>query len=183
MIPRDDQKGDGMRQFSERLRRDDGGFSLAEMLVALVLIALVFSGLVASIISGLKSVQKSNRQVAANQLVNEVLENLRTQPLVVVAPPAGHTTATNSLPAVNRRSVGYTAAVTRTWVDSPCNNVLSAPASPHDYLELRVDISWSDKTGTTKTHRVDSIRTPLEGEQMPGGTSYAPVQVDALASC
>lgn len=171
-----------MRQLAERLRRGDGGFSLAEMLVALVLIAVVFSALVASIISGLTSVQKSNRQVAANQLANEVLENLRTQPLAVVAPPAGQTTAANSL-AVNRRSVDYTAAITRTWVDSACNNIVSAPPSPHDYLEVRVDVSWPDKSGTTKTHRVDSIRTPLEGEQMPGGTSYAPVQVDALAPC
>lgn len=177
------RRATGMRHLAERLRRDDGGFSLAEMLVALVLIALVFSGLVASIISGLTSVQKSNRQVAANQLANEVLENLRTQPLAVVAPAASTITATNTLPAVTRRSVAYTATVTRTWVDSPCNNLVGAPASSRDYLVLRVDISWRDKGGAMKVHRVDSIRTPLEGEPLPGGTTYAPVQVEALAPC
>ncbi len=170
-----------MPQLAERLRRDDGGFSLAETLVALVLIGLVFSGLVASIVSGLTSVQKANNQVAANQLANEVVENLRTQSLAIVAPASAATPETNTLPAVTRRGVDFVATVTRTWVDSPCNNLLAAPASPRDYLVLRVDVAWQAKDGVTKTHRVDTMRTPLEGEAMPDGTTYAPVQVGALA--
>lgn len=170
-----------MRQFAERLRGDDGGFSLAEVLVALVLIALVFSGLVASIISGLTSVQKGNAQVAANQQVNEVIENLRTQSLAIVAPAVTGTQVSNTLTPVIRRGLSYSTTVTRTWVDSPCNNAVSVPASPRDYLLLTVEVSWTAKSGDTKQHRVDTIRTPLEGEPLPDGTTYFPIQVETIA--
>lgn len=176
------RRATGMRQLAERLRRDDAGFSLAETLVALVLIALVFSGLVASIVSGLTSVQKGNAQVAANQLANEVIENLRTQSLAVVAPPDPTTPASNVLPGVTKRGVTYVATITRTWVDSPCNNDGVAPPSLRDYLQLNVEIAWRTKGSATQTLDVDTLRTPLEGEPMPDGTTYAPVQI-ATSAC
>lgn len=156
-----------------RRSRCDDGMSLAEVLVALLLIGLVLASMVAALVGGLRSVQHGNGYVIATQLVNERLETLRTRVFTAVAPAGTATTATTTESPVVRNGISYTLSWTSTWVDSPCNN---SSTSARDYLRLQVQIQWRIRNGALRTLSAETLRAPSPVD----GTAFTPVRVDTL---
>lgn len=64
-------------RLTARLTADDQGFTLVEMMVAILLLAIIFSALVTVIVTSLTSMQREEQRVRATQLAQEELERIR----------------------------------------------------------------------------------------------------------
>lgn len=160
----------------------DAGFTLVEMLVAIVLIGLVMAAMATGSLSAFGSVRSSNGQAAANQLANETIEQLRAAPFNTVAPPG---TSLSHAPALAPRTVkGLTLTPTATvaWVNETCNDTAAA-ASLYDYLRLTVVVTWQ-VSSATKSLTVESFRMPGTLYRSPISTVTEPQQTTVrVESC
>ena len=152
----------------------DEGYTLVEMLVALVVLGLVMSGLASACIASLTSTRSATGQVAANQFATEVIESLRAQAFDALAPPGTATVSSPTYPPRTVKGITYTAAVNVSWRDDPCNGSATAAAT-YDYLRLNVVASWTVNQ-KAKSLTVDSFRTPGTLYRSPLSTPTAPLQ-------
>lgn len=64
-------------RLTARLAADDRGFTLVEMMVSILLLAIIFSAMVTVIATSLRSMSREEQRVRATQLAQEELERLR----------------------------------------------------------------------------------------------------------
>jgi len=170
------------------LATDEQGFTLVEMMVAILLLAIIFSAMVTVIVTSLTSMQREEQRVRATQLAQEELERIRaiewdcaaidSTDADYAATYNGNTTvvldaAECSEPAIapdpspTVRSVdGIDYTVTRNvyWMDDPQDDpAVGADPEPQDYKEFAVDVAWTFR-GEAYTYSNTSTRVPTVEE-------------------
>jgi len=122
---------------------DDGGFSLVELLVTMVIIGTVLIGLIGVQLTAMRTVALSKQRQQAVGLANQAIEELRALPYLTVA--GGLSTADLTGDPNIRGGLlqpGYSSAVNETLVTSIGQS--TAPLYPH------VQPSTSTKVGNTQ---------------------------------
>lgn len=161
---------------TKRATGSDEGFTLVEMLIALVILGFVMMAMASVAVGSFGSVRSSNAQAVANQVANEVIEELRSRPFDSVSPPG---TSTQYSPVLGQQTVKgttFTPTATVLWVNDPCNGPASGTTrASYDYLRFNVVVAWSVK-GTAKSVTVDSFRRPGNLYRSPLSTIAEPQQ-------
>ncbi len=122
-------------------RRSEAGFTMIEVMVAVLLTAIAVIGLVGLYRVQTRSAGYSRRSTEASVLAGDKLEQLRTE--AISAPGGGTETGLDSRGVA---SVG--GPFSRTWT-------ITQPAT--DQWKLQVDVTWDDD-GTMRTLTVNSLR-------------------------
>lgn len=189
-----------IRSIRERMR-DDDGFTLVEMISALIVLTVALSGLAAAAIAGVRSTQSSAVRSAALELAQQELERLRTMDWDYVGHYAdesgwgsGYASGESlvkvsaSTPSPRPADVPYLAAVDHV-VDGVTYQVTtrvtwagSSSTSPNDGTtyaakRLSVSVSWTYK-GKTDTVSLQGLRSPNAREvKPPGSVTYTAIQI------
>lgn len=168
-----------------RLTGDQQGFTLIEMMVAILLLAIIFAAMVSVIITSLTSMQREEQRVRATQLAQEELERLRAiewdcaaidssdpdynatyngNTTVILDPAECGDPSVAPDPSPTVRAVdGIDYTVTRNvyWIDDPADGTAATgtDSDPQDYKEFRADIAWAFR-GETYTYANTSTRVP-----------------------
>jgi prepilin-type N-terminal cleavage/methylation domain-containing protein len=131
-------------------RRD--GFSLLEVMIALVILAIGVLGATTGQIMAMKLSNSSRHATLAMQLAEEQLELLQSMSATEIKSLGSGNDPDNPLdPDPND---GATMAFDRRWIitaDSPEANVIS----------LEVEVDWIDGLGRTRTTALQSIKADL----------------------
>src|SRR3954470_1803171 len=152
-----------------RLRHDDSGFSLIEVLVSALLVA-VLAGSTLSVISGsgnASAAQRSRSQ--GSSVARAVHEALRTQSPATIA---GYVTAAPAdPPPITRNGITFTSHTTAAWVDETSGGAsCTGTANVTRFVRLTTTTSWRgrDATGaTTATSKVSSLTgIPADGGRL-----------------
>ncbi|HEX8003956.1 MAG TPA: type II secretion system protein [Mycobacteriales bacterium] len=195
----------------ERLRvtRDEEGFTLIEMMVALVVISIVFAASAGFLITSIKTQSVNERRVRATQVGNRAIEDLRALPWSVLgfyatdpgyqATVSGSATVTLTMPASGVRDsraplpgtqtltdggVTYQRTLNILWFDDPGDGTGGADADgdTHDAKLLRAALTWN-VAGSAKALTVQGLRAPTIEEVVPKAQAAVnPFQVQSFAA-
>lgn len=167
------------------LRTDERGFTLVEMMVAILLLAIIFTAMVSVIITSLTAMQRDEQRVRATQLVQEELERLRaiewdcaafdaSDPDYVSTYNGNETVSLDPAecsdptispdPSARVRTVDgidYTVVPHVYWMDDPEDGTDAAgtDTDPQDYKEFAVEVTWTLR-GQTYTYANTTTRAP-----------------------
>ncbi|MDQ1710953.1 MAG: hypothetical protein QOE45_403 [Frankiaceae bacterium] len=137
----------------------DGGFSLVEMMAALVVLGLIFAAVLGVLTTSIKSTRQNRNRVAASNLAARELEITRnafySKNVGPRAVQAGLVLNPNPLPGgtagqtLNVDGVQYTVRRTSAWqsqgaASSPCDGGASGQLQ---YLHVTVTVAWTGMTG------------------------------------
>ena len=120
-------------------RRTEGGFTMVEVLIAVLLSVIAVIGVIALFITETKAASYSRRSSEATSLATDKLEKLRTMA----------TATTTGSPETGIDAQGNTGGVfERSWA-----------VTTTTYTDLTVKVGWDDDTSETTTCSVDSTCT------------------------
>lgn len=165
----------------QRYAKDDGGFSLIEMVVSIFILSITLLALLSTLITSLRAAQENEARVRATALSNELLERMIAQPWdrlglyvdeapdltlegqqVVLLPGTRDASASPPDPvpradeSVVRDGRDYTVRRWVTWVDD---------GGGQDFKRLVVELEW-DVRGSARTMRTESLRSPDPDERV-----------------
>lgn len=196
-----------MRERLRAVAAREGGISLIEMLVAILILGVALAAFAGSMISSVRAVAQDQRLIVANALATEVVEEiqgLRWDDAAffedeAVAQLGGTTfegedlvlmddtrTAGSSVPLPVETIVrdGYEYTVTRaiTWVDDDADGLGGADSTgdTQDYKRITVTLEWS-VGGTSRDLRVSALRS-AETRERPlrvEATDFVDLDTDA----
>jgi len=129
-----------MRHRPSRRRRRAGGFTLVEVLVALVLFAIVASGLAAFAVQSIRRTSDTRSATGAVLLAQQQLENLRSLEYVDIV---------GGITSANLNGMEYTI---NTDVDD------DVPAA--NMKQVRIDIDWDSPLGQ-RNYVLETILTDI----------------------
>jgi len=192
-----------LQYWRNRIRRDDAGISLVEMLVALVVTSIAFTALAAAILTGVRSAQTATVVTGGNQLASEQVERLRAidwsllghyadepgwgsgyyggENLVKVAAttPSPRPVEVPYLAAqtVTIKNVAYSVTTRVTWAGSS----VGTPNTGATYASKRITVTvTSNFRGQTRTSTQTALRTPNAKEMKPPSAAGAtPISITA----
>jgi uncharacterized protein (TIGR02598 family) len=122
-----------------------GGFTLVEVLVAVVIMATVISGSILVIEQGFKSLDMARNTTIAAQIIQSEMENLRLQ----------NWSAISTLPASEAVDIsGVIGTTTRPANDFTCSLAASAVSGQTDLMQLTVTVAWVGLD--LRSHRLSS---------------------------
>ena len=191
-------------RLTARLAANEQGFTLVEMMVAILLLAIIFSAMVTVIVTSLTSMQREEQRVRATQLAQEELERIRAiewdcaaidstdadytvtyngNTTVVLDPAMCSDPSIAPDPSPSVRSVdGIDYTVTRNvyWMDDPQDDpAVGVDPEPQDYKEFAVDVAWTFR-GESNTYSNTSTRVPT-AEEVPLSSAAAPTTFEITA--
>lgn len=148
-----------MRALREKLRRrDDDGFTIAEVMVALLIFALMSTGSIYATISMLQVTRDArNRQVAANLAAQEIDAVRAAQDVMTVVD--------NSVTSVQNGTTFYMSR-TSSWV--PASGAGSSPCGASDgganlrYKEVTVSVTWDGMRSQTSPVTSNTLLNPRD---------------------
>jgi prepilin-type N-terminal cleavage/methylation domain-containing protein len=171
----------------------DSGVSLIEVMVAMLIFAIVSSGVIATLSLSVKETRDGRNRVQAAQLAARELEIARNQFTSTAAGGGPDSLALNAVRNPSPLAVGgtvgrplvvdktaYTVVRTARWTGSASG----AGVSPCDsgatdrlvYLHVRVEVTWG-QMGDTPPVVSDTILTPRSGAQTGTATGHIAVKV------
>jgi prepilin-type N-terminal cleavage/methylation domain-containing protein len=171
---------------------DDAGVSLVEVMVAMLVFAIVSSGVIATLTLSVKETRDGRNRVQAAQLAARELEITRNQFTSTATGAGPASLALNAVRNPNPLPGGtagqplvvdntrYTVVRTARWTGSAAG----AGVSPCDsgatdriaYLHVRVEVTWA-QMGDTKPVVSDTLLTPANGGQTGTATGHIAVKV------
>lgn len=170
---------------ARRLRQvaaDDAGFTLVELLAAMVVFAIMSSAVIYALIAAAASTRGGRNRVVAANLLQQTMEQLRIAALRsggLASIALGTTSCTGSACPLSAvvDNVPYTIRQTARWVASSTATSACSPGGSSRYAFLRVSLkaTWPD-IGATRPVRSDSLFTPALGDT-DLATGSLPVQI------
>ena len=163
-----------------RIRRrleGEGGITLVEMLIAIIVLGLILTGLATTLMASLVSLHSDELRVRSTQLANQVVEDLQAAPWDQVgfyeddtgyqAEFDGQDTVTlgserngNAGPVpqrlIERSDVEYTVTTNITWVEGSGEGEARMKA-------FDVHLAWEER-GSPRNHSVRAVRSPTPSE-------------------
>ena len=189
---------------------DEHGFTLVEMMVAVMLLGIILAAMASVIITSLTAVQRDEYRVRATQLGQEELERLRALEWDCVAFDPGDSDyiatyngnetvdldpaacsdpsiAPDPSPTViTVDGIDYTVVPHVYWIDDPEDDpATGSDPAPHDFKEFHVAVSWTLR-GTNysyenTTTRVPTVEeVPLEAASAAAGFEIVSAEVDPV---
>lgn len=181
-----------MRRRLTATRSDEQGFTLVEMMISILILAIILTAMASVLITSLTSMQREEQRVRATQLAQEELERIRAIEWDCAAfdpSAAGYTTpdpvSGNATVALDAEcsdptiapdpqpfvrgvdGIDYTVALAVYWIDDDVDGTAATgDADPHDYKEFRADVSWNIR-GDAFSHSDSSTRVPTVEEVPP----------------
>jgi prepilin-type N-terminal cleavage/methylation domain-containing protein len=139
----------------------EAGFTMAEVMVAMMVFAIISVGVAAGIINSLVLTQDGKARTVALQLASERLDVERQQSDIFAVNGGQITTSTPKTVG----NVGYTIVETANWADAsgavnPCG--LSGPTTALANKSVDVTVSWSSRSkfGKTAPVRMTALISP-----------------------
>jgi prepilin-type N-terminal cleavage/methylation domain-containing protein len=184
---------------------DDDGFTLVELMVAIVVIGLVAMSFLGLTVSTLSSARWHEARAHANQFAQDALEKIVAQPwssIGLYAADTGYTATGNggettvTLTASPRAAsvplplavtvsggISYSIRTDITWRDDASDGVGAADANgnTNDMKHVAVSLTWVSGT-RTGTLSLDDLRSPTATEVTPSGATALTVTVSAPAT-
>lgn len=153
-----------------RLRGDEG-FTLLEVMAALLVFVIVSTATVSLLILGLRTVRENTARVQAATIARTQLDSLRQRGAALV--PVGVSTG-----APTGTSARFTVRTTSQWVglDQGATSACTAQSPGQAYLRVAIDVSSPDLKGP---QRLESLIIPEPGEG-PGAALTGPTGALAL---
>ena len=153
----------------------ESGMTLLELVVAMSIMALMMTGIAATVGSGFTLVRNNrNRDVAAN-LASQEMDTVRE---------LASSSFTSLAPAVTTQRVGgvpYTVNRELTWVaDNASNGPCDAPNQSPQVVRVHVWVDWPDRRGADPA-TADSVLTPPVGAYSTNSGHIAVSVVDSDA--
>ena len=186
------------------MRRGDDGFTLIEMSIALIVLAIAMAALAAALISGFVSAQKADARTRGNQLAAQRIENLQSvdwgqlgmykddataagvwnsgidaasgESIVKIADTTPSPAPSDMVRATSTQTIKGTTYTVRAMVTWRG----SSAASPNDGTtfaakRLSVTVSWTAR-GSTQTLRLADFRAPTSKEmRSPASAVTSPI--------
>jgi len=136
------------------------GFSLIEMIVAILILAIASLGILGMFEFSLKVVAESKAKVGAVTIANEILETARNLPYNDVGTVGG--LVGGVIPQqdiVNLNGINYTTSVSVDYVDDPFDGTvdLGTDELGNDYKKVRVAISWQSHFGNKEIISITTV--------------------------
>jgi len=122
------------------------GFTLVEVLLGIVILALITLTLYALINFALKVIWESKAKITATQLANQKIEMARNLPYADVGTIGG--IPPGSIPqteVVNRNGIDYTITTDVIYIDDPFDGTIDSDPPDTlntDYKRIRIEVSW-----------------------------------------
>jgi prepilin-type N-terminal cleavage/methylation domain-containing protein len=142
--------------------RDDGGFTLVELLIALTVFAIVLTGVAAGMNSSLRLTRANRERSTAAFVATSALEQVRG--LDVTAVPIGTSTSTSTVNGLTFTITRTTAWASPSRSDENLCTVPSATAAGNvfAYKRVRVTITWPNMGGLNPVTS-ETLLTPSPG--------------------
>lgn len=131
--------------------KNEGGYSLVEVMAAIVILSLAIIPMVGMFDAGLRAAVAGSNYDKARTLANEKLEEVRVLPYKSPDPPAAGTA--NSVvekydppgPAAGTEGI-FTYSVQTKYVDADLSNPVDSPTKPQ--MRVEVTVSWQGNNFT-----------------------------------
>src|SRR5262249_33106296 len=192
-----DQEPHGARRRVARLR-EDRGFTLLEVLVAAVVLAVALLSMFGLLDSSLQASAATQAREGATNLARQILEDARTIPYAQLYPSSivGELQAMNGLANASagpswrivRRGITYTVRVSECAVDDPKNGYgkhenpfhedpfcadsstegTNDPA-PENFKRITADVSWTAIGRSPGVHQVETVSAAGEAPGLTAG--------------
>jgi prepilin-type N-terminal cleavage/methylation domain-containing protein len=153
-------------------RGDDAGFTMIEVVAAMLVFALAAAAIVAMLTNSLQISRTNRQRVVAANLATQELENVRNDMRNGVPQPVGVTSHTQTVGATT-----YTVKRTANWLGlgqagDSCSGALSGQIA---YQRVKVAVTWPNMSGVDPVTN-DTVITPEPGTLSPN-TITIPVHV------
>lgn len=129
--------------------KDEGGYSLAEVMVAIMILAVAIIPMVSMFDAGLRASVLGSNYDLARALGNEKLEEVRALPYKRPGGPPDSAVEKYdpAVPPVPVTQGIFTYTVETGYVDAVLSNPLPEPPTPQ--MQVTVEVTWEGKTYTT----------------------------------
>lgn len=131
-------------------RRDDRGFTLVELIVAIVILAIVFVPLLSAFVTGARTQAKSSQKNAATLAAQNIIEQIQADSIEAFRSKLSGDASPYSCSYSDASATGYTATVTATPVQQLSNDAKTPVNSQKVAVSNRMD-AWVDMSGTNDT--------------------------------
>lgn len=184
-----------MSDFVRQGKDSDAGFTIVELMVALVVLAVGLLPLFGMFGQGMSGIHRGGVTTIANQLAQEEIESVRMLTYGNIGIVGGNPSGTiQSSSTVVKSGVTFIVARSVTWVDDTADGTGGDDDNPKDYKKFEVEVSWSlpAPAGTTKFGTYLKPYTPMNHPPVahapvvtpaypPGGGGYIKDQVTLMA--
>lgn len=159
--PPDSSTARGRRRASSGAQDDDAGFALIEVIVAIGVLLLMSTAVVAGLTTSTRVSGVSRDRVAAANLAQETLERLRVLDVNTIPDIAPETVV-----AVGGRA--FRVLTSAAWVPAPStgDRCIGAASGQNAYKKVSVQVSW-DTMGTASPVRTDTLLNAPSGLGAP----------------
>jgi type II secretory pathway pseudopilin PulG len=141
----------------QRLRGDDGGFSVVEMLAALGVVAVMGTAVAGGLTTAMKASTGSRQRVVAASLATQALEQARSMPATALVAPS-----TTALPPVSVDDRSYALTRVVTWRNAAGVSTTSCSGAG---MFKHVAVTVTGPGGTTPVKSDTLIAPPDTGSQ------------------
>jgi len=145
-------------------RRDEQGFTLLELMIALFVLSVAVAGLVGVLDTAFGTTAVDVHRVDAAGLAGKQLASLRAEPYADV--PAPYTPAAPATTTINNQQ--FDTSYTTSWVSSSGGDTAA-------YKELSVTVSWRDQAGAHSVEQDTALYPgglgPYQAPQGPSPTT------------
>lgn len=156
------------------LNKKNKGFSLVEVLIAILIIGVAFTGFYTTFSLGARYIGESKNRLGAVALANEKMEIARNLKYDNVGLQGG--VPAGNIPQDEDSSVNGKAYHVHTLIeyqDDPLDGVYPADPISNDYKVVKITISWQDSRGATQSINSVSRFVPPGLESTVGGAPLA----------
>lgn len=123
------------------------GFTLVEVMISMVLLAIVLSGAFSTYILGIRMMSDFREEVRATQIIQSEIERLRTQNFTQLGTYLGENEFTSKGEFINEFSDAYTARRT-----------VSSISGGSQYL-VSIRVQWTSQSGRQQTRWFNTVFT------------------------